>query len=375
MAAAVTPRAPAIAVLLFATVHCTDAKGSAYGVRTSGSMATSTSSSRAYQTRAAAGVAVGGYFAYRVGSRNWAPSYGTWEDHPYWNPSNGTCGTCPCPAPRESATEAWVWVQTRIPSFLCTDCAGENDSVPVSSQTGAVDVVTFEVDAFKEIAARQSCSPPTQVIVLRLCAISGGMIMVNGGLADDQLLDPKQCTVVGDEASQPNQHFAARFRRLLQTSSPSGIVLVMQFVVGATSVSHGNSLHGPILDAIGRNDSRLRSVYNLPPNAAVSVLTETPERERLDATLLFVIMGGICLTFLLVGVVVMIVLLRKEKKQHTGVVTATGAAKPAAETQPTRGVPIAESVEVSPHSDNGMVLSKYGTTPPPGKTVGKEEEV
>eukprot|EP01062_Namystynia_karyoxenos_P034701 TRINITY_DN25426_c0_g1_i1.p1 TRINITY_DN25426_c0_g1~~TRINITY_DN25426_c0_g1_i1.p1 ORF type:complete len:416 (+),score=74.77 TRINITY_DN25426_c0_g1_i1:86-1249(+) len=224
---------------------------------------------------------------YRVGNRVYSPGYGSWGSTPGWA-GNGTCdggnGTCPCPEPNPEKTKKWVWVQVRM------DPASRALSDNVAENITEVDVNTFEVDAFLDIASRVPCRPPTQLLVLKFCKLLKWED-AKGGLADDQLMSSTICQTVGDEATV---HSSARMRHLLQ-STTTAEVKVMQFVVGAESEEHGNLLHKYIRAALTWDNSTLRATYNLPPNALLSMETETPAPSLpLWATILIVSIIGIC---------------------------------------------------------------------------------
>eukprot|EP01062_Namystynia_karyoxenos_P008886 TRINITY_DN1313_c0_g1_i4.p1 TRINITY_DN1313_c0_g1~~TRINITY_DN1313_c0_g1_i4.p1 ORF type:complete len:451 (+),score=71.29 TRINITY_DN1313_c0_g1_i4:84-1355(+) len=254
-----------------------EAKGSAAGTR-----------SGTYSGRAIGGGSRDGAnraFLYRgpyyVGGRTYAPAYGSYPNAPgFSGDANGTCGngTCPCPVPDEGNTRIWVYVQFKLPNRLCNGGTCTVQSV--------YDVTTFEVDAFLDIASRVPCTPPTQVLVLRLCTLTNPAL-VAGGLADDQLLNPATCTIVGDEVSV---HYQARARRLLQTEHH-----VVQFVVGAESKAHGDALHPHIKAALSPR-SRLSQIYNISHGAVLSVETQESVSEFPGwAIAVIVVCGAYCL--------------------------------------------------------------------------------
>eukprot|EP01062_Namystynia_karyoxenos_P058422 TRINITY_DN49973_c0_g1_i1.p1 TRINITY_DN49973_c0_g1~~TRINITY_DN49973_c0_g1_i1.p1 ORF type:complete len:390 (+),score=42.30 TRINITY_DN49973_c0_g1_i1:81-1250(+) len=219
---------------------------------------------------------------YHVGGRAYSPAYGSYQYAPGFSGGvNGTCGngTCPCPVPDEAKTKVWVWVQVKLPKALCNG-GSCTDQEPY-------DVTTFEVDAFLDIASRVPCTPPTQVLALKLCKLTD-LALVQGGLDDDQLLNAATCTTVGDEVSV---HYQARARRLLQT----GEYHVLQFVVGAETKAHGDSLH-PHVKAALSTTSQLGQVYNLTSDAVLSVETQSSISEFPVWAIVVIVIGGlICL--------------------------------------------------------------------------------
>jgi len=253
-------------LLLLCLLPYTEAKGQAYGDRAIGS--------RAINKR--------GFFFFPIYGRttyttpdghHYSPSYGGWSRAGGWHAvnnltGNATCGdgdfVCPCPEPNENATRKWVWVQMLTTKRMCALCGGADEFHP--EYANGTDSVSFEVDAFMEIASRVPCMPPTTVLALKICSLSDWNL-VDGGLEDDQLSDSAVCETVGaDTASLPSR------RRLLSTAPGPAPYYVVQFVVGATSEGHGNFLHAAIQDALLNDSSRLREVYNI--SGVLSMETE-----------------------------------------------------------------------------------------------------
>eukprot|EP00756_Hemistasia_phaeocysticola_P005538 Hpha_TRINITY_DN13376_c0_g1::TRINITY_DN13376_c0_g1_i2::g.95726::m.95726 len=251
---------------------CSDAKGSFMGARGSGNMLSERMHNRAY------GVYMGRGFHYRtVGGHYYSPRYGGgWNNTPGWD-GKGGCGTCPCPMPQPLQTKVWVWVQVRVEHGLCAECRG-------------VDVSTMEVDTFKDIASRTPCSPPTQVLVLRVCNVSI-VDTLEVGLDDSELLS--HCVVVGDEATQ---HAALRLRRLLQSHTQ----YVVQYVVGAKDQTHAEELEEPI-ELSMQSGSRLADVYHI--SGVLSIETEgegwLATIEEAFGRLLLPIFILVCIVYLL----------------------------------------------------------------------------
>eukprot|EP01065_Artemidia_motanka_P027265 TRINITY_DN3248_c0_g1_i1.p1 TRINITY_DN3248_c0_g1~~TRINITY_DN3248_c0_g1_i1.p1 ORF type:complete len:313 (+),score=57.18 TRINITY_DN3248_c0_g1_i1:68-940(+) len=165
--------------------------------------------------------------------------------------------TCTDPVPREGLTKVWVWTQIHLSEPLCTSCG--------AGKEGGADVVTFEVDAFKEIASHSDCRPPTQVLVLRTCSAPELR-----ELTDEELHNPTLCTQVGhQESSSMARHVGAR--RLLQAGGPHHIV---QFVVGAETVEHGELLEFAVRTAFNDPDNGLRSIYHLANDSVLDVTAQ-----------------------------------------------------------------------------------------------------
>eukprot|EP01062_Namystynia_karyoxenos_P024523 TRINITY_DN19573_c0_g1_i1.p1 TRINITY_DN19573_c0_g1~~TRINITY_DN19573_c0_g1_i1.p1 ORF type:complete len:511 (+),score=49.54 TRINITY_DN19573_c0_g1_i1:78-1535(+) len=265
-------RRGAVGSLLCAVLLCAagaEGKGSAAGARGStAGRATSRSSPGAYAfAGVAGGVAAGA--AYAVGARRYAPAYGGYTHAT--DPSCTTSHGCPCPTPREDATRAWLWTQVRLPKKLRPTpnayCASG-----VECYDGSIDVTTLEVDAFIQLASQDPCNPPTEVLVLKVCALDD-LALVTGGLSDDDLSNPSYCTTVGDSESRSGPHYIARARRLLQTEASYNVV---QLVVGAESSDGASALVTEVLRAF-KPTTQLGRTYAIPDYD--SVISVTPDSE------------------------------------------------------------------------------------------------
>jgi len=294
-----------IVAALILVLPFADGKGQAYGYRGAGS--------RGMPSRGMYGNSYGGgsgfyympvYYGggwhgsrthYTTGNgRHYSPGYGNWDAAAGFsgidNETEGAaCGACPCPMPNDALTKKWVWVQMITAVPLCPTCGGSNPGMPPVNGT---DSVTFEVDAFMEIASKIPCLPPTTVLTLKLCAFLNWKD-VDGGLADDQLNDKQKCITVGAESSD----IMSGGRRLLALPKGPPPYFVTQFVVGATSEDHGKTLVPFIKDALENPASRLRELYNI-----TQVLTVEPETGMGAAAMIvgivFMVICGLCICFI-----------------------------------------------------------------------------
>jgi len=250
-----------------------DAKGSHTGGRGPGTMVTHHSYPRAYGIYPI-GFYGHGYHYTRSDGKEYAPGYGHWSSTAGWNEKEQSCGQCSCPAPNPVLTKNWVWVQIKVSKQFGLDSAVPNATLAGSS---GLDVTTFEVDAFKEIASITACLPPTQVLVLKLCKVdkttySTAEEWAKGGLDDRHL--GKKCVTVGDEVTV---HKEFRLRKLLADS-----VFVVQFVVGATSEGHGKFLKPYIKIAMNQSHSKLAKLYDIKEILSIEVEGPAPWYDWMD---------------------------------------------------------------------------------------------
>eukprot|EP00756_Hemistasia_phaeocysticola_P018140 Hpha_TRINITY_DN15575_c2_g8::TRINITY_DN15575_c2_g8_i2::g.105676::m.105676 len=183
----------AAGVLLLSCAVGTAAKGSAAGVRTKAAVVGQSSFPRAYGIFPIAGFGAGYHYRSNDG-KEYAPAYGAgWQNTPGWDGGKQSCGACGCPKPRPLLTKNWVWVQMQVSAPLSLSTRrgtnGTNDTNGSSSGNGGdlipgeVDVVTFEVDAFKHIASAILPAPHRGAGAADLRCVEGGFSFGGGGAA------------------------------------------------------------------------------------------------------------------------------------------------------------------------------------------------
>eukprot|EP00756_Hemistasia_phaeocysticola_P028412 Hpha_TRINITY_DN16173_c2_g1::TRINITY_DN16173_c2_g1_i3::g.4344::m.4344 len=306
---------PVLAVL--AGVSAVDAKGNGHGhghgVGGSTSFGSFGSRARGYRMMSGAGAAAaigavslaGARGSYSTpGGRKYAPSYVgpkaddyqreydiyyhlKYPNYPF-RKSDGTsegtfCGDlgkrCECPRPKEEETKRWVWAQVVTTKKMCATC-GELGN---KTDPQGTDASTFEIDAFLEISSTMVCTPPTTVLVLKVCPTDSPE-----ALPDSKFEEGTMCMTVGAES----ESLYGRRRLLQQMDSP---YYITQFVVGATSDEHGYKLEGAIEDAT-KSTSSLSKTYSI--NKLASTMTDpTPVQATISEDGMSV--GGIVLAVVL----------------------------------------------------------------------------